>query len=203
MKDKKQGSSLGKQIGCFIVTLLISPLLIVGSILALLYTPIDYLRYRLSAYGRQTRQRYTWLVTSSTSYRLYRAMTNAELPIDFDIDTENGSKGGFFSYKGTLIVHCLDTGAVFFDEDNNKWHAYADGRELLTDDLIRSELSRAERLLGKRFDNAVILIDRASFDTEELFHAAEQSGSFIICGKRSVGDCLSEFVGERAAQEDI
>lgn len=203
MKNKKQGGSLGKQIGCFTVTLLLSPLLIVGAVLALLYTPIDYLRYRLSAYGRQTRQKYTWLVTSSTSYQLYRAIRNAELPIDFDIDTELGSKGGFFSYNGTLIVHCLDTGAVFYNEKDGKWHAYADGRELLTDDLMRSELSRAERLLGKRFDSAAILIDRASFDTEELCDAAEQSGCFVIFGKRSMGDSLGEFVVARAAKESI
>lgn len=193
-EQKKSGA--GKRIGCFILALLLSPLLIVSSILILLYTPFDYLRYRLSTYCREVGLKYVWLVTTSMTYRVYRIKSCYELPLEYKTKSGATSAYGFFTYRDTLLLHYLDTGAAYFNDEDGRWHAFSDGRDMVLEDILRSELSAYERDHGTRPERAVAMMNRSSFESEELCQRAIDSGLFILYGRRTLDECLTAFVNE-------
>ncbi len=193
MNEQKK-SSAGKRIGCFIIALLLSPLLIACSVLILLYTPFDYLRYRLSPYYREVRLKYVWLVTTSMTYRVYRVKSYYDIPIEYKTKSGTTSAYGYFTYRDTLLLHYLDTGAAYFSEEDGKWHAFCDGRDMVLEDILKSELSAYERDHGSRPERAIAMMNRSSFENEELCRMATDSGLFILYGKRTLDECLLSFV---------
>ena len=69
-------------------TILMYPLLILGALvflplLLLIFVPIDYIRYRRSAFYRDTHHKYEMFIGKTMWVRLYEAMRRDNLPPGF------------------------------------------------------------------------------------------------------------------------
>ncbi|MBQ7132346.1 MAG: hypothetical protein IJO29_07205 [Oscillospiraceae bacterium] len=107
-------------------------IIFVGMILS---TPIDFIRYRMSAYYKNTKEKYSWHVTSfSPYYRIYNIIHKHNLPVEYVRNAENPvDRYGYFIYNNSLILpdccweYTDEKGWWFFedDEDGNEIEIHA------------------------------------------------------------------------------
>ena len=88
-------------------------------LLTVIITPFDYMKYKRTRYYKDTKERYTWLCTSSHYIGFYEMIKKANLPIDYyRYDNIPVAGYGYFVYKDTLILSDYDP---CYDEDGNIW----------------------------------------------------------------------------------
>ena len=100
-------------------TLLFLPLILLSIIGFLVFTPIDFVRYKRMAYYKDTRTKYHLFISLSPYVQLYNAVKKSALPIDYHPSDADFCEGyGFFTYKDTLILNDI---APHFDKKENRW----------------------------------------------------------------------------------
>lgn len=175
------------------------PLILLWIIGLILYTPIDYIKYKYSLFYKTERKKYSWLITRNINFSFYNIILKNNLPIEFFHNSQSshlGKRGwlesGWFVYDGTLIIF---NDYFKFNSDNNKgewiWGVAQDedddvedgeeSDEFTIDRLIESEINAANKAIGKTIcDKAIILTKHKNIDNIEL---AKNDPRFVIYEK--------------------
>lgn len=209
MSTKKKKAA--KAIGLTVVVLILLPLLLPCFLLILLYTPVDYLRFKASAYHKLTGHKYRWIITTADTYRIHRIITNECLDIKyFEDDPEDGTTG-FFVAGDTLLAFGISRGSLLYDEESGALIAFCrDGWSRL-DSFLEGELARFNEKHGASLRRAVALYSRVGFEKndrlsdgerEALVKAAESSDLLrLYDGKRALYEALISINEEMKAAE--
>ena len=153
-----------------LLCVLVTPLVLLFALGLVLYIPVDYVRYRRSAFFRDTRQKYEFLSGGTLWVRLYNAMRAEELPLDFYLHSTKEVTYGYFRYKNTLLV--LDYPAEY-DPNSKEWFVCydQDDKEACTPlaEALETEVEGFNEIVGeKRCDRAVLLVDRSQIRDEDI-----------------------------------
>ncbi len=153
------------KIGEFFFMIFIGISIIIIFIGMILCTPIDFIRYRLSPYYKDTKEKYQWNDPFLNPYfKLYNLIKKENLPIEFYRDKENqASCFGYFVYNNALILPDYGFG---YDEDEEKWFcddydedAHPDANDCteidICKDIIDEEIKRCNELCGENTCNYV------------------------------------------------
>lgn len=141
-----------------LLTLLFLPLILLAIIGFLVFTPIDYCRYKRTPYYKDTRAKYRWFNSLSPYVQLYDAVKKSGLPIDYHPSDADFCEGyGFFTYKGTLILN--DCSPVF-DEEENTWTVEVADKYVDLQDEIARTVAQCNAVLGENIcQTAAVLVD--------------------------------------------
>ncbi len=199
MPTKKKKAALIA--GGTLAAILLSPLLITCFLLIVLYTPIDFLRYRLSAFRRDTGHRYKWIITAAGTYRIYRITANENLSLKYYKDKENDGTTGFFVAGDTLLCYGIARGSLTYDSDVGALVAFCSDKWQRVDEFLTDEVTRFEKKYGTRPASAAALYSLSGSDnsgggndSEELYGIADRSGMFCLYdGRRSLYEALISF----------
>lgn len=200
MSTKKKKAALIA--GATLAAILLSPLLITCFLIIVLYTPIDFLRYRLSAFRRECGHKYKWLITTSATYRIYRIIANENLSLKYYKDKESDGTTGFFVAGDRLLCYGIARGSLTYDPDVGALIAFCSDKWQRVDEFLTDELNRFEKKYGTRPKSAMALYslsssdqsDKDGKDSEELYGIAEGSGMFCLYdGRRSLYEALISF----------
>jgi hypothetical protein len=139
-------------------TLLFLPLILLAIIGFLVFTPIDYCRYKRTRYYKDTRAKYRWLVSLSPYVQLYDAVKKSGLPIAYHPSDADFCEGyGFFTYKDTLILNDL---SPFFDKKENGWTVEVADEYVSLEEEVTRTLQQYNAVLGENLcQKAAVLVD--------------------------------------------
>ena len=128
-------------------------------LLTVIITPFDYMKYKRTRYYKDTKERYTWLCTSSYYIGFYEMIKKANLPIDYYRYHKVPTAGyGYFVYRDTLILNDYDP---CYDEEHNVWQVEIEDEYVdLAEDVQRNIDQCNELLKAEVCKRAVVLIDK-------------------------------------------
>lgn len=118
MKLKKWLQDCG---GGFLAVLLIMIVVPIGLLLligSVLYTPIDYVKFKRSEYQKDFPRKYNWLCGTHTDNKIYTIVKQNSLPISYHKLYDDYELSGAFVYKDTVLNF---SNPFFFDSDKSKW----------------------------------------------------------------------------------
>ena len=146
-----------------IFTVLLFPVVVLFLIGLLIITPFDYLKYKKSRYYKDTKEKYSWLCTSSYYIKFYDMIKNENLPIDFyRCDYASITGYGFFVYKDILILNDYEP---CYDEDKNIWLVEIEDEYIDIKEDVESAIDRCNELLkNEACKKAVVLIDKDLYE---------------------------------------
>ena len=152
---------------------------------ALLYTPIDFVIYHLSAvrkemkriYGR--RSNYMWLFTLSYGYRLHKLIIKNNLPLQFFPKSKDPGDYGYFYCNKTLF---LADATPHFDFENNKWNVMQSLDELDYQVYVEAEKELFFQCKGVdesiKCERVILLVEKQELYVEE--EALAEATDFIL-----------------------
>lgn len=150
--------------------IVLTPLCILFGIGLVLYIPVDYVRYRRSAFFRDTRRRYELYSGNTQWIRLYNAMRAENLPLEYHLRTTEDIHYGYFRYRNILLVQDY---TVEYDPKKQEWFAYYDEEDqqacTTVGETLECSVESYNEIVGQNIcDRAVLLIDRAHIPEEDL-----------------------------------
>lgn len=110
-----------------LVLLLTLPIGLFLLLFMIVYTPIDFLRYRFSRFYRDRKRlygkadRYTWLVTLFPYYGIYARIAKSGLPVRFLRDQRGPLSPAFFFDEGTRTLFEWEP-APHYDFEAQAWY---------------------------------------------------------------------------------
>ncbi len=198
MSNKKKTAAVA--IGLTVVILILLPLLVSCFLLILLYTPVDYLRFRLSAYHKVTGHKYRWIITTADTYRIHRIITNEGLSIKYYKDDESDGTTGFFVAGDTLLVHGVGRGSLIYDKEVDAFIAFCRDKWQRLDVFLADELARFEKKHGVRLAHASAFYSRSGFEKSDRLTDEEREE---LKTRAEVSDMLRLYDGKRALYEAL
>lgn len=206
-----------KKIGDFFVSLLLVvaltvlavPILVGG----LMYSPIDYIRFKRSRYQKDFPRRYSFLCGPHSDNALYTIVKEKDLPVlYFRQDQLNYEQPGWFLYKDILLDFSHD---MFEDETRNIVCKYftkdeedspeieedADDENLFSIDAQKREVMDAfHRHEPDQPCTRVVFFIKES-NAEDMYDNAGQeelrtSDDFVLYTKKTLADQLEKFIRE-------
>lgn len=156
-------SKNSKKIFDVLLTAIALPFVFILLFLLVLYTPVDYLRYRSTRFYKHFKEKYTWLCGGSTFIKVYDLIQKNNLPIEYFRNEIVPSAGyGYFVYKDSLLL--LDYN-VCYDDEQGKWVVnFGDDEPAPLESVAAGEIDAFNTNFGKNIKKAVVLID------EELYN---------------------------------
>lgn len=134
------------------------PVVLMALLCLVLYTPIDYVKYRRSRYRKETGVRYTWLAGASCYVRLYDLIKKENLPIEYHRGTDELTTYGFFLYGDTLLLNDYDP---HYDAEQDAWLVEIEDEYVdIAKDVDETIAHCNEQLGTNRCQKALVLIDR-------------------------------------------
>ena len=158
----------------FIIGIIVFPFIVLLLLFAFLYTPVDFVIYRLSVvhkemkriYGK--RAKFIWLFTLSYRYRLHKLIIKNNLPLQFFPRSEDPNASGYFYYNKTLFLADV---VPHFDPENNKWDVIQSNDELDYQVYVEAEkesfLQRASVDESIECERVVFLVEEKELYPEE------------------------------------
>ena len=154
MKDKikfiaeKLISIIGTVIGIFFALVIF--------LIFVIMTPVDYIKYKRSAFFADTKKKYKWLGGISYVVALYEAVKRSELPIRFVADEDNDYLGSFI-YEETLILNDCDP---TFDEKLNTAMVEVEDVYVNIEEYVAEEIKAVNiRLNEETCKRALVLVE--------------------------------------------
>ena len=146
-----------------IFTVLLFPIVVLFLIGLLIITPFDYFKYKKSRYYKDTKEKYSWLCTSSYYIKFYDMIKSENLPIDFyRCDYAPISGYGFFVYKDILILNDYEP---CYDEVKNIWLVEIEDEYVDIKIDVENAIDRCNELLKNDIcKKAIVLIDKVLFE---------------------------------------
>ncbi len=146
-----------------IFTILLFPVVVLFLLVMLMSTPFDYLKYKKSRYYKDTKEKYSWLCTSSYYIKFYDMIKKEKLPIDFHrCDYVPLTGYGFFVYKDILILNDYEP---CYDEEKNIWLVEIEDEYIDIKIDVENALDRCNELLKSDVcKKAVVLIDNDLYE---------------------------------------
>ncbi len=149
-----------------LLTILFFPIILLVLLFFLLYTPVDYIRYRRSLYYRDTKEKYCWLGGTRSSLKLYDTIRKEDLPIRFIRDDSFPANCyGYFVFENNLIL-CEYT--PVFNAAEKRWEFEEEDVYIEFDAAaVQSEIDRCNELLNENVCTfAYVLLDNDDIPPE-------------------------------------
>ena len=146
-----------------ILAILLLPVIVLSLFGLLIITPFDFLKYRKSRYYKDTKDKYSWLCTSSYYIQFYDIIKNENLPIDY-YRCENApvTGYGFFVYKDILILNDYEP---CYDEEKNVWLVEMEDEYVDIKVDVENAIQRCNELLKNDVcKRAVVLMDEDLYE---------------------------------------
>lgn len=152
-----------KKIFDIFLTAIALPFVFILLFLLVLYTPIDYLRYKKTFYYKQIKEKYTWLCGGSTYIKVYDLVQKNKLPIDFYRNKAVSTTGyGYFVYQDSLLL--IDYN-ICYDDELEKWVVnFGDDEPATLESVAIGEIDAFNSKFGKNIEKAVVLIDEEIYN---------------------------------------
>ncbi len=146
-----------------IFTSLSFPVVLLFLLGLLIITPFEYFKYKKSRYYKDTKEKYSWLCTSSYYIKFYDLIKNENLPIEFYRSDYAPITGyGYFVYKDILILNDYEP---CYDAEKNIWLVEIEDEYVDIKEDIENAIDRCNELLGNNVcKKAVVLIDKDIFE---------------------------------------
>ena len=156
----KHNSTNKKEI---IFVIILFPVVLLFLLGLVIITPFDYFKYKKSRYYKDTKEKYSWLCTSSYYIKFYDMIKNENLPIDFYRCNYVPITGyGFFVYKDILILNDYEP---CYDQEKNVWLVEIDDEYIDLKVDVENAIDRCNELLKADVcKKAVVLIDSDLYD---------------------------------------
>ena len=176
-----------------VLTVLLFPVAIVFLLGLLLITPFDYLKYKRTRYYKDTKEKYTWLCTSSYYISFYDLIQKANLPIAYyRYDKEPTTGYGFFVYKDILILNDYEP---CYDEERNIWLVEIEDEYIDMEENVREVIGRCNELLKTDVcKSAVVLIDKDLY--EQHPGVKYENITFLPVSSALDADAINAFLKE-------
>ncbi len=144
------------------ITILFIPVVILFLLWLLIVTPIDYFKYKRTRYYKDTKEKYSWLCTSSYYITLYELIKKENLPIDYYRCNDMFAGYGFFVYKDIIILNDYE---LCYDEERNIFTAEIEDEYVDIRDDVENTINECNKLLKKDVcKKAIVLIDKELFN---------------------------------------
>lgn len=190
-----------KEIGEMIIAI---PIIILIGLALIIMVPLDYIKYKRSAYYKRERKKYSFFAASGTHFDLYNTIIKHDLPIEYIPDAEcDELQCGWFVRGETLIV--ISDFPFEYDEDSGwnycEYVEYEDGedehddkKEIMSlDEYIDLQLSHVnESVTDRVFTDAVILIDEDS--VEDNVKEAKAEPRFLVYSDSDPDNGMAEVL---------
>lgn len=169
-------------------------------ILSVFYIPVDYVRYKRSAYYKKERKKYSAFATTSVKFQFYNDILENELPIEYIPDPKSDElERGCFLYNGILLMPEKVT--FYFDpteEEWGWWNGKGSKRKLLLslDKFLEFGINDVNRLAGKEICNrgVVVICEK---DIENNLELARTEPRFLLYDDSRM-EALKRFCQENA-----
>jgi len=101
-----------------VIFILFLPFLLLYFLYELLMTPFHYIKYKRSLYQQDFPHQYSWLATPHIDNKIYTAVKENNLPIEYIKWREEYDLNGYFVYQDILLVF---EEPFFFDKKRGLW----------------------------------------------------------------------------------
>lgn len=213
MKPKNIISNIAPNILVCVLLIIFLPFCLLLLIGYVLYTPIDYIKFKRSAYQKDFPRKYKWLCGRHVDNRIYTIIKENDLPISYLRFYDDYELPGDFLYKDIALNF---SPPFFFDDKKEEWlfwpHNDGDNEaenveiEDNTDDCLTEAESR-EYILGQfkeQYPN--VACTQMVFFYENKFVKSvygdlalkkmQQNDSFILYQKGKLKEAIQEFISE-------
>ena len=213
MKPKNIISNIAPNILVCVLLIIFLPFCLLLLIGYVLYTPIDYIKFKRSAYQKDFPRKYKWLCGRHVDNRIYTIIKENDLPISYLRSYDDYELAGNFLYKDIALEFSQP---FFFDDKKEEWlfwpHNDGDNEaenveiEDNTDDCLTEAESR-EYILGQfkeQYPN--VACTQMVFFYENKFVKSvygdlalkkmQQNDSFILYQKGKLKEAIQEFISE-------
>ena len=220
MKLKNVISNIFPNILVSILIIVFLPFILLLLIGCILYTPIDYIKFKRSAYRKDFPRKYKWLCGRHVDNRIYTIIKENNFPISYLRFYDDYELAGDFLYKDIALNFSQP---FFFDDKREEWlfwpHNDGDNEaenaenveiEDNTDDCLTEAESR-EYILGQfkeQYPN--VACTQMVFFYENKFVKSvygdlalkkmQQNDSFILYQKGKLKEAIEEFITKTGAR---
>ena len=216
MKLKDVSENIGSTVFVCVLIIVFLPLCLLLLVGAILYTPIDYIKFKQSAYQKDFPRKYKWLCGRHVDNMVYSVIKENNLPISYLRFYEDYELSGDFLYKDTVLNFSQP---FFFDEKKEEWlfwpHNDGDNEtedteegefEDNTDDCLSEEESRKYILeqFNERYPS--VACTQMVFFYENKFvksgygdlalEKMQQNDSFILYKRGKLKEAIQEFISK-------
>ena len=185
-----------------LVLVFVFPVAIFMALFLLLYTPIDFVRYRFSnrrkemkrLYGK--RAKYSWIVTLTDHYRIFELIAKNNLPILFIPACENPCQYGYFYYNQTLFLHDI---VPHFDVESGNWYIVQEHDQSDLSGYIEAEKEKFRKCTGFneniKCERVVFLVKENDVYDEEK-NIAENSDFILTYNEKNFAEKIKGFISK-------
>lgn len=176
-----------------LLVIILTPVIL---LIALVGTPIDFIRYRRSAFYRDTHHKYDLFLGTTTWIRLYEIMRRDNLPLDFHLWSTKEETSGYFRCRDTLLVldHLLAYApnlqewlVLYHPDDHEPCTPLSEVRELALENFRqKTRVSDCRRV--------VLLADINDIPEEDHPHLAECPDILPYDGKKDLPGAIKAWV---------
>ncbi len=164
--------------------------LLVMAIRSVLTAPFRWLRYRQSSFYRDLGEPLRSFKEDSGVYEMYNLVKDRNLPIQFfPKDPQKPSAGGWFLYKGTLILH--DLRVMRYLAEENRWMVHY-ATPLM--EYVLGQVAEVNKVPGHMECTQMFL----PVNRKEIIKAdrarAEQDFRFVLYDKGELGEILDAYI---------
>lgn len=206
-KTKNLLIGIGATALSWVVIIVFLPVIFLLFIGAILYTPIDYVKFKTSIYQKDYPRKYKWLCGRHEDNKIYEAIKENALPISYFKSCEDYELHGDFVYEDTI----LDFSTPFFYDDEKETWLYSEQSEVHSDECEHEctdeylSVEEAKNYLLEQFAkrNTVIKCTKIVFFYEIGFvkavygekslAALREEDSVILYKKRELPERLQHF----------
>ena len=181
--------------GVLLSYIILTPILILVGIGLVLYLPVDYVRYRRSAFYQDTGHRYELFSGGTPWIRLYNAMRKEEMPLDFHLHAKD-IYYGYFRYKNILLVQDFP---VEYEPKKSEWFVYYEDEDeqacTTVAEALESCLESFHEIVGETLcDRAVLLVDRTHIPEADLPHLESCDHLLGYDGNKGMADAIKQWI---------
>lgn len=180
-----------------IILILLLPVFILAALIALLYTPIDLVRFKTSQYSRDRKKeqgrmpKYSWLAGLSCPIRTYELFkkNGFELVTPKKGVADDSADDMYFFSGG--ILFWIDKTPVY-DEENGRW--YIENEDDPADFAVHSATKKVvfENVTGIKCDRLVYLVNEKEYSKKEK-EQLSQEPSIVLYNKKNFAVKMREL----------
>ena len=172
------------------------PTVLVAGLALFLYTPIDMIKYRRSAFYRDTHHKYERFIGNAMWFRLYEIMRKDNLPLSFHLHSTDEDTTGYFCYKDTLLA--MDW-PLEYAPNQQEWFVLYDNEDhepcTPMSEALELELNAFHKNTGvNECHRAVVLADLEYIADEDRPHLAECPNIITYQGKKDLSRALKAWI---------
>ena len=172
------------------------PFAIIAGLALFLYAPIDIIRYRRSAFYRDTHCKYEWFIGNAMWFQLYEIMRKDNLPLSFHLHSTDEDTRGYFYYRDTLLA--MDW-PMEYAPNQQEWFVLYDNEDhepcTPMSEALELELNAFHKNTGNaECHRAVVLADMEYIADEDRPHLAECPDILPYQGKKDLSRALNAWI---------